>query len=114
DGVLVKFGGASAAVGLGLDGPGGAAALQEADEEGQVDGEQVGKVAQRVLAAINGSDDAFAEIVGVRTHGSTSSGSPPSHSIPYVTRMRTALDQLTMQNQLLLRVSGKGEPPPPA
>ncbi len=77
DGILIELGRRSARVGLGLDGAGGAASLQEADEEGQVDGEQVGNLAERVFAAINGRDDTFPEIVGVRTHGSTSLGGSP-------------------------------------
>src|SRR5262249_22595415 len=87
-----EFGGGAATVGLGLDRAGGAASLQEPDEEGQAHGEQVGNLAQRVFAAIKGRDDPFPEIVGIRTHGGTSFGAaPPSHSIPYVTRVRTAL-----------------------
>jgi hypothetical protein len=46
--------------------------LQEADEEGEVDGEEVGNLAERVFAAIDGSGDAFPEVEGVRAQESTS------------------------------------------
>jgi hypothetical protein len=49
-----------------------APSLQEPDEEGEIDGEEVGNLAERVFAAIDGGDNAFPEIEGVRTHGSTS------------------------------------------
>jgi hypothetical protein len=60
-----------------LDGTGRAAPLQEPDEEGEIDGEEAGDLAERVFAAIDGGDDAFPEIKGVRTHGSTSLGAVP-------------------------------------
>src|SRR5215475_1783718 len=75
-----SLGGGSAAVGLGLDGAGGTPSLQEPDEEGEVDGEEVGDMAERVFAAINGGDEAFPEIDGVRTHESTSLGAAPPKS----------------------------------
>src|SRR5205085_9247019 len=89
DGGVVKFGGGPAPMGLGLDGPGRAASLQKADEEGQADGEQVGQLAERVLAAVNRGDEVFSEIVGVRNHGGTSFlAAPPSYSSLYATRVR--------------------------
>src|SRR5262249_40569796 len=92
DGRRVKLGSRSTAVRLGLDGPSGPPPLQKPNEEGKVDGENVGNLTERVFAAINGSDDAFSQIDRIRTHGSTSLRAVPlSHSIPYVTRVRTAL-----------------------
>jgi hypothetical protein len=90
DGDRIELGGGAAAVGLGLDGPGRTPSLQEPDEEGEIDGEEAGNLAERVFTAINGRDDARAEIVGVRTHEDTSLGCPPSHSIPYVSHVRAA------------------------
>src|SRR5262249_61409045 len=91
DGGRVGLGGGPAPVGLGLDGAGRAPPLQEPDEEGEVDGEEVGDLAERMFAAIDGSDDALPEVDGVRTHESTSLVAVPRHSIPYVTPGRTAL-----------------------
>lgn len=72
DGVVIQFGGGAAAVGLGLDGTGGAPPLQETDEEGKIDEEQAGDLAEGVFAAIDGRDDTLPEIVRIRTHGGTS------------------------------------------
>jgi hypothetical protein len=98
----VELGRRSTAVRLGLHGPGGPPSLQEPDEEGKVDREDVGDLAERVFATINSSDDAFPKIHRVRTQGSTSLRAALSYySIPYVTRVRTALvEALTRAGQI--------------
>ncbi len=88
----VQFRGGTPAVGLGLDRSGGTPPLQQSDEEGEIDAEQVGNLAEREVMAIHGSDDALAKVVGIRTQRSTSTRlTPRSHSLPYVNRRRTAL-----------------------
>ena len=61
---------------LGLNGARVAVALKESDDAGEADGEQVRELTQGVFAPIHGSDDALSEVVGVRTHGHTSSWPP--------------------------------------
>jgi hypothetical protein len=72
DGGRIELRRGAARVRLGLDGTGRTPSLQEADEKGEIDGEEVGDLAERVFTAVDGGDDAFPEIEGVRTHGSTS------------------------------------------
>src|SRR5262249_19385222 len=89
----IEPGRGAAAMRLGLDRTGGATSLQQPDEEGQADGEQVGDLTQRILTAINDAHDAFTQIIGVGTHEDTSSGDVPSlgYWFPYATRVRPAL-----------------------
>jgi hypothetical protein len=72
DGGRVELGSGASAVVLGLDRTGPPSALQEADEEGQADREQVSNLAEGVFAPIDGGNDAFAEIGGLGSHGDAS------------------------------------------
>ena len=76
----VEFGSRTTRVGFGIDGPRAAFALEEPDEERQADGEQVGELAERVVAAIDGRHDAFPKVVGI---GAGTAGSP-SRAYPEV------------------------------
>src|SRR6266542_7147352 len=73
----VEFGSWTTSVGLGMDRPRAALALEEPDEERQADGKQVGQLAERIVAALDGSHDAFPKVVGIGAHGRISSWAYP-------------------------------------
>jgi hypothetical protein len=58
---------------LGLQGAGSAMKLQKADEARETDGEQVGELAEGMVAPLDGADQSFTQIVRIGSHGSTSS-----------------------------------------
>jgi hypothetical protein len=79
DGGRVECRSGAPSVGLGQDRSGGTTALQQPRQEGQADREQVSDLAEREFLAVNSGNDAFTEIVGVRTHVT-----PPSQDAPQV------------------------------
>ena len=51
-----------------MDGAGVAASVQQSDEEGETNGEEAGQLAEGMLVAVDGGDDAFAEVSGIGSH----------------------------------------------
>src|SRR5262249_55701490 len=76
------------AVGLGPDGAGAPACLQEPDDEGEADDETAGDLADRALLSLHGIEDTLSEILGRGGHGSPPHQDLPSNRMP---RNRSAL-----------------------
>src|SRR5207253_10120090 len=74
-GLVVKFACGHACVWFGLDRTRLAIALQESNDGGKIDTKESSDFPLRMLTAVDGGHDTLPEIVGIGSHGRTSSGS---------------------------------------